>query len=274
MAPSNNCSHPSTEYEAAVEDENFRKALANMRYKACTPADIAFLRSCVSSSLPGRSHVDEKQFRNVSVIATLNSQKDEINRLGSERFAAETKQPLVNFYSIDTVPMDDFEENRDKRNIFRGQRRAVKNGIIPDEIQEVLWEQPPCANTKLIPGKLSLCIGLPIMIRHNTATEMCMTKGQEAIVYGWRSHKGQKDKDVLDTLFVELINPPNPIKLYGLPLNVVPLTRTSVTTSCRLTDDTSISVSRSQIEALPNFAMTDYASQGLVGQTTKKDCYG
>jgi len=42
----------------------------------------------------------------------------------------------------------------------------------------------------------------------------------------------------------------------------VPLTRTSVTTSCRLTDDTSISVSRSQVEALPNFAMTDYASQG------------
>jgi PIF1-like helicase len=245
-----------------VEDAKFRKALMNMRYKACTPADIAFLRSRVSSGLPGRSHVNEKQFRNVSIITTLNSQKDEINRLGSVRFAAETKQPLVDFYSIDTVPMDDSEENGDKRNIFRGQRRAVKNGIIPDEIQEVLWEQPPCANTKLIPGKLSLCIGLPIMIRNNSATEMCMTKGQEAIVYGWRSHKGQKDKDILDTLFVELINPPTPIKLDGLPLNVVPLTRTSVTTNCRLTDDTSISVTRSQIEALPNFAMTDYASQG------------
>jgi PIF1-like helicase/Helitron helicase-like domain at N-terminus len=245
-----------------AEDAKFREALANMRYKACTPADIAFLRSRVSSSLPGRSHVNEKQFRNVSIITTLNSQKDEINRLGSERFAAETKQTLVDFYSIDTVPMDDSEENGGKHNIFRGKRRAVKNGIIPDEIQEVLWEQPPCANTKLIPAKLSLCIGLPIMIRNNTATEMCMTKGQEAIVYGWRSHKSQKNKDILDILFVQLINPPTPIKLDGLPINVVPLTRTSVTTSCRLPDDTSISVSRSQIEALPNFAMTDYASQG------------
>ena len=245
-----------------VEDAKFREALANMRYKACTPADIAFLRSRVPSGLPGRSHVNEKQFRNVSIITNLNSQKDEINRLGCERFAAETKQSLVDFYSIDTVPIDDSEEDGDKRKIYRGRRRAVKNGIIPDEIQEILWEQPACANTKLIPGKLSLCIGLPIMIRNNTATEMCMTKGQEAIVYGWRSHKGQKDKDILDTLFVELISPPTPIKLDGLPLNVVPLTRTSVTTSCRLTDDTSISVSRSQVEALPNFAMTDYASQG------------
>jgi hypothetical protein len=52
------------------------------------------------------------------------------------------------------------------------------------------------------------------------------------------------------------------VKLDGLPLNVVPLTRTSVTTSCRLPDDTSLTVSRSQVEAMQNFAMTDYASQG------------
>ncbi|KAF8809763.1 hypothetical protein BYT27DRAFT_7013375, partial [Phlegmacium glaucopus] len=245
-----------------IDDGKFREALANMRYKACTPADIAFLRSRVSSELPGRSHVTEKQFRNVSIITTLNSQKDEINRLGCQRFAAETKQTLVDFYSIDTVPSNDPEEDGDKRNTYRGQRCAVKNSIIPDEIQEVLWEQPSCANTKLVPPKLSLCIGLPIMIRNNAATEMCITKGQKAIVYGWRSHKGQKEKNILDTLFVKLVNPPTPIKLDGLPQDVVPLTRTTVTTSCRLTDDTSISVSRSQVEALPNFAMTDYASQG------------
>lgn len=50
--------------------------------------------------------------------------------------------------------------------------------------------------------------------------------------------------------------------MNGLPLNVVPLTRTSVVTSCRLPDDMSVTVSRSQIEALPNFIMTDYALQG------------
>ena len=60
------------------------------------------------------------------------------------------------------------------------------------------------------------------MIRNNAATEMCITKGQEAIVYGWRSYKGQNDKCILDTLFVELFNPPTPIKLDGLPQNIVP----------------------------------------------------
>jgi hypothetical protein len=72
------------------------------------------------------------------------------------------------------------------------------------------------------------------MICNNAATEMCITKGQEAIVHAWNSHKTQaaEGRDVLDTLFVVLTNPPTPVKLDGLPLNVIPLTRTSITTSC------------------------------------------
>jgi hypothetical protein len=212
--------------------------------------------------LPGRSSVNEKQFRNVSIITNLNSQKDEINRLGSQRFATETGQNLTHFYSIDTVPSNDSEENQPKKKINAPGKRSIKYNSIPEKIQQALWEQPTCANTKLIPGKLSICLGMPIMIRNNAATEMCITKGQEAIVYAWDSHKTAEGKDVLDTLFVELNNPPTPVKLDGLPLNVIPLTRTSVTTSCRLPDDTTITVSRNQVEALPNFAMTDYASQG------------
>jgi hypothetical protein len=244
------------------DDAKFREALSNMRYKACTPADIAFLKTLVSSELPGRSNIKEKKFRNVSIITSLNSQKDEINHLGSERFGSETVQPLTDFYSIDTVPTKDSDDTREKRSKPTGKKRSINHGVIPKDIQDALWEQPPCANTKLIAGKLSLCIGMPMMIRNNSATEMCITKGQEAFVYGWRSHKLADGKDVLDTLFVELANPPSPVKMEGLPLNVVPLTRTSVVTNCKLPDDTSITISRSQIEALPNFAMTDYASQG------------
>jgi hypothetical protein len=244
------------------EDAKFREALSNMRFKACTPADIAFLRTRMSSEMPGRSSVNEKQFRNVSIITNLNSQKDEINRLGSQRFATETGQTLTHFYSIDTVPSNESEEDKKKRNFTTGMKRSIKHNSIPDKIQQALWEQPTCANTKLIPGKLSICLGMPVMIRNNAATEMCITKGQEAIVHAWDSHKTTEGRDVLDTLFVELTNPPTPVKLDGLPLNVIPLTRTSVTTSCRLPDDTSLTVSRNQVEALPNFAMTDYASQG------------
>jgi hypothetical protein len=35
---------------------------------------------------------------------------------------------------------------------------------------------------KYIPAKLELCIGMPIMIRNNDATECCITKGTEATV--------------------------------------------------------------------------------------------
>jgi hypothetical protein len=72
----------------SADDAKFRMALSNMRYKACTAADIAFLKSRLFSMLPGRPNVNEKQFRSVSIITNLNSQKDEINRLGSQRFAA------------------------------------------------------------------------------------------------------------------------------------------------------------------------------------------
>ncbi|KAM6491248.1 hypothetical protein JOM56_013487, partial [Amanita muscaria] len=52
------------------------------------------------------------------------------------------------------------------------------------------------------------------------------------------------------------------VKFENLPENVVPLTRNTNQTNCSLPDDTSIRISRSQVEVLPNFAMTDYASQG------------
>ena len=178
------------------DDAKFCEALSNMRYKACMPGDITFLKTLVSSELPGCSNVKEKKFWNVSIITSLNSQKDEINHLGSERFSSETVQPLTDFYSIDTVPTKDSDDTREKRSKPTGKKCSINNGVIPKDIQDALWEQPPCANTKLIAGKLSLCIGMPIMIRNNSATEMCFTKGQEAFVYDWRSHKLANGKEV------------------------------------------------------------------------------
>ena len=44
------------------DDAKFCEALSNMRYKACMPGDITFLKTLVSSELPGRSNVKEKKF--------------------------------------------------------------------------------------------------------------------------------------------------------------------------------------------------------------------
>jgi hypothetical protein len=76
----------------------------------------------------------------------------------------------------------------------------------------------------------------------------------------WQSAIGSRGQRILDTLFIKLHNPPQNVKLNGLPENVVPLTRTSVTIDCALPDDSSITLSRSQVEVLPNFSMTDYSS--------------
>ena len=83
------------------EDAKFRKALENMRQKACTQEDIAFL--CTRTTGPGinKPKLAEKDFWNVSIITAWNSQKDRINELGSAQFAKETNQQLMDFYSTD-----------------------------------------------------------------------------------------------------------------------------------------------------------------------------
>ena len=67
---------------------------------------------------------------------------------------------------------------------------------------------------------------------------------------------------MLDVLFVKLKNPPKCIQIDDLPESVVPLTRSTCNITCKLPDGSAVSISRTQVEVLPNFAMTDFASQG------------
>jgi hypothetical protein len=121
---------------------------------------------------------------------------------------------------------------------------------------------PHSSADKHVAGTLSLCIGLPIMIKCNVATELCIINGQEATVAGWQTCHGLKGQLMLDTLFVTLVNPPTTIQINSLAVNTVPLTSTVNNITCYLPDDTKVQISRTQVEILPNFAMTDYASQG------------
>jgi hypothetical protein len=237
------------------EDAMLRQALENMRYKACSSQDIAFLRTLVSKYGPNNSHISEKRFRNVSIITAMNADKDKMNELGSHRFARENNLTLTDFYSID-LAIDSLPQKNKSKN----PRGKVVSDLDPRK-QEILWELPHEA-TEHAPGKLSLCIGLPVMIRRNEATELCITKGQEATVVGWQEAVGPSGQKILDTLFVELDNPPQKIQIDGLPENVVPLTRSKKKIICQFVNDDKITVERDQVDVLPNFAMTDYASQG------------
>ncbi|KAJ7828417.1 hypothetical protein B0H13DRAFT_1656304, partial [Mycena leptocephala] len=130
---------------------------------------------------------------------------------------------------------------------------------------------PPVSGHALYNGNVALKMAdtaqtqnavLGLMIKTNEATELCITKGQEAVVVGWDSSLGPSGQKILDTLFVKLLKPPQNIRIPDLPLNVVPLGRTSNHVTCLLRDDSLLSLNREQVMVLPNFSMTDYASQG------------
>src|SRR5215471_17481586 len=84
----------------------------------------------------------------------------------------------------------------------------------------------------------------------------------KAMALSPKSSTGSRGQRVLDALFVKLKNPPSTVQFSGLPENVVPITPFSHPARCVLPDDTVICINRSQVSVLPNFGMTDYASQG------------
>jgi hypothetical protein len=247
----------------SLADEKFRTALENMRYRSCTSEDISFLETRIAGAGFERPSLAENRFHNVAIITAWNSQKDRINELGCHRFARQTKQQLTEFYSIDKLSVPDLErkyaENSKPPNARA--KHIYMSGTIFPSLQKELWDLP-YASTGHYPGKLLLCIGLPIMIRYNIATELCITKGQEGTVVGWQYIKAVTGEQILDTLFVKLTNPPTTVKLDGLPESVVPIVKCKQITLCFLRDDTVIRINRDQVPVLPNFAMTDFASQG------------
>jgi hypothetical protein len=103
---------------------------------------------------------------------------------------------------------------------------------------------------------------MPVIIRNNDATELCITNGQEGFVCGWQSSKASHGKRVIDTLFIKLNNPPKLVQIPGLPDNVVPIVRNTKTVQCVFPSDHKESIERQQVAVLPNFAMTAHAAQG------------
>ncbi|KAJ3845773.1 hypothetical protein EV368DRAFT_1497, partial [Lentinula lateritia] len=231
----------------------------------------------------GANSICEKIYRDIPIITAFNVHKDEINRVGCERFAAEHNETLIHFYSEDICrPQVDNPSNESKGAKRQPWKKILLLNEMTDEVQHLLWTLNHSASDSHIPSKLSLCIGMPVMIRRNLATELCMTKGQEGIVYGWQTKRGTRNQMMLDVLFVKLINLPSArvINIDGLPENIVPVYSTSNTMIVTLPNGSALSIMREQVEVLPDFSMTDYASQGktrpknVVDVSNCKDYHG
>ncbi|KAF8416919.1 P-loop containing nucleoside triphosphate hydrolase protein, partial [Boletus edulis BED1] len=239
------------------KDRRFRLALENMRYKSCTLEDIACLQSRIVSNQFDHPSLLCKEFRNVSIITAWNSQKDRINELGCERFAKDTNQTLTCFYSEDIWISDSNVTNMSSKT--KTHHKIVT--YLNKEEEHILWNSAPHTSEHFA-GCLQLCLGMPIIIKHNDATELCINNGQEGIVVGWTTSTGFHDQLLLETLFVKLEKPVKVVQLQNLPPNVVPISYTHKDICCTLPSDYVVRIRRRQLHILPNFAMTDYASQG------------
>ena len=237
------------------EDQNFRNALDNLRYRACTPQDVKLLRTRVGGTRQGQPHMGMPQFRDISIITAWNTHRDAINEVSAERFAQENSVQLHRFYSVDSLT-----EPRRKADSTKPPRKN-KFKVMTPTIRELLWRLPP-ASTEHVPGILLLCIGMPVLLKHNDATELCATNGAEAHVVGWDATPLAGERQRLLTVFVRLHKPPRHVQLPGLPENVLPITASIQRVKCDLPDDCVQTIRREQVWLLPNFAMTDFASQG------------
>ncbi|KAL4259942.1 ATP-dependent DNA helicase [Pleurotus pulmonarius] len=242
------------------DDARFRKALENMRYKACTPEDIQFLRSLIANQDDVRDSLSSNRFRDVAIITGLHTNKDIINAMGVERFAAEQKMELFEFFSEDTLVTEDDGAGRSQG--ARDSKARHPQVKLSRSVQRLLWEQPPGSNSKKIAGKLRLCYGMPIILKYNFATELCMVNGQRGTVVGWDETIGTFGQRVLDVLFIHLTNPAKDVNIPNLPVNVVPIVKTTNKIQASTPSGHSFMIKRQQVEIAYDFAMTDYASQG------------
>lgn len=243
-------------------DQKLRKCLERMRYGACTPTDIQLLRSRIVGRHLNQPKLTDPNFHYVSIITSWNAYRDKINSLRSEQFAQECNSTLQTFYSKDQWKSDTKAEPKKQRKNSRKVNPHRSNNNINPYLQDALWNLSHCCSDNH-PGILRLCKGLPVMIKKNIATECCVTNGAEARVVSWISKPlDDTGKLQLETVFVELISPPKNIQLEGLPLNVVPINRTQQDIQCMMPNGKTLSIHRDQIPLVPNFAMTDYNSQG------------
>ena len=228
---------------SSEDDDRFRTMLGNLRYKNCTDKDLDYLKSrTVTKS--NQSHLLTPNTKDVPIITGRNVQRDKINLLCSEKYISEQKLESCDFYSVDKLVSS-------KNNQF---------SLMTTSLQKQLWDTLP-VDSEHLPGKLTLCLGIPVMIKYNEATECSVTNGADCIVVGWQSTTVY-DIRTLEIIFVRLLKPKEPIQLEGLPINVVPIRCLERQITCRLPDDSEIIIIRKQVPVIPNFAITDYVSQG------------
>ena len=62
---------------------------------------LIFLKTLIINKNEYKKNLLNAKFRNLSIITSLNTQKDQINNLGPACFAIDSKQQLTHFFLVD-----------------------------------------------------------------------------------------------------------------------------------------------------------------------------
>jgi hypothetical protein len=101
-------------------------------------------------------------------------------------------------------------------------------------------------------GELTVFCNMKVMLTHNIATSIGLSKGTKGRVIDWNE----------DVIFFKS-DLEIPLTFKGLPANVVPIQRVI----SRFNFNGGIKISRSQFPIIPAYSLTDYRAQGDTYQT-------
>ena len=109
----------------------------------------------------------------VGQVVTQNKFRNKINEMSSIRFAMSTKQSPESFCSVDTLTESSVKNILNIHKKGRIKHYLVQNNnTVKQDKKDIYWSLYPdmCEHK---PGILSLCLGMPVLIKMNIETELC-----------------------------------------------------------------------------------------------------
>ncbi|ORY40823.1 hypothetical protein BCR33DRAFT_661522, partial [Rhizoclosmatium globosum] len=221
--------------------------LNQMCVGACDAESIALFRTCIIGDSRCSVSLKEAGFWPVSIITTRNKKRDDINSMGEAQFSILGGEALTTLCSLD---------------ICIDSQKAKK--FLPASIQAAVWKLSP-ADTDHIPGLLKLCRGLPILIKRNLSVGSGVTNGAEGTVISWTmtEHPHFQGMQVANVIYAKLLGKYSDVVFDEiLGPGIVPLVPVENYITVNVPDFGKIRILRRMHQILPNFSMSDFASQG------------
>jgi hypothetical protein len=173
----------------------------------------------------------------------------------AEKFAIATNQRLVVALAYDVTR----DPSSNKMKHITGTRQAARLHDLAE------------TKTDKAVGKLPLCLGMPLMLKHNVCVELGLVNGAEGVFHGFIFKTGEepnigtgRDPIFLHKLPAAILMrfPEADFQLEGLPIGVAPIYPVSSTFEYASPGYHKMKIKRRSFPLTNAFAITDYNAQG------------